>query len=116
MPDTGPVLPCAICRTICYYCGCNKIGTRHQDRSAPYIEALKRELDLVAAAIGERQTISHLHFGGGTPTFLLDSEFADACSAMWSMSSSARRMASTRSKSTRARSTRSGCENYAPWA
>ena len=63
------------CRTICYYCGCNKIGTKHQGKSAEYLTALEREIELVTDAIGRGQTISHLHFGGGTPTFMLDSEF-----------------------------------------
>ncbi len=63
------------CRTICYYCGCNKIGTKHQGKSAEYLTALEREIELVTDAIGMGQTIRHLHFGGGTPTFMLDSEF-----------------------------------------
>ncbi|HQP65053.1 MAG TPA: oxygen-independent coproporphyrinogen III oxidase [Quisquiliibacterium sp.] len=64
------------CRSICYYCGCNKIGTKHQGKSAQYITALQREIELVTTLIGRNQRISHLHFGGGTPTFMLDEEFA----------------------------------------
>lgn len=63
------------CQTICYYCGCNKIGTKRQERSAEYLDVLMTELDLVGSVMGAGQTISHLHFGGGTPTFMLDSEF-----------------------------------------
>jgi len=70
------------CRTICYYCGCNKIGTRHTEQAVPYLQALKHEIDLVVQAIGSRQQVSHLHFGGGTPTFLLDAEFAQLFSAI----------------------------------
>ncbi len=72
----GLYLHIPFCRTICYYCGCNKIGTKHQERSGPYVRALQREIDLVTLLIGRGQRISHLHFGGGTPTFLLDEEFA----------------------------------------
>ena len=64
------------CRTICYYCGCNKIGTRHQEKSTEYVDALLREMELVTSLIGRDQRLSHLHFGGGTPTFMLDEEFA----------------------------------------
>ncbi|MBP6814954.1 MAG: coproporphyrinogen III oxidase, partial [Burkholderiaceae bacterium] len=32
------------CRTICYYCGCNKIGTKHQEKSTEYVSALLREM------------------------------------------------------------------------
>ena len=63
------------CRTICYYCGCNKIGTRHQGKSDEYVSALQREIELITNLIGQGQRISHLHFGGGTPTFMLDEEF-----------------------------------------
>ncbi len=72
----GVYLHVPFCKTICYYCGCNKIGTRHQSRSAQYIEALAAEMALVTDRIGRGQRISHLHFGGGTPTFMLDEEFA----------------------------------------
>jgi len=64
------------CQTICYYCGCNKIGTKHQEKSAQYVSALLREMGLVTSLIGRRQRLSHLHFGGGTPTFMRDEEFA----------------------------------------
>lgn len=77
-PDAplGLYLHIPFCRSICYYCGCNKIGTRHQEKSAPYIRALQREIELVTSLCSHGQRISHLHFGGGTPTFLLDGEFA----------------------------------------
>lgn len=65
------------CRTVCWYCACNKIGTRHTEQSTPYLHALKLEADLLADALGTRERVSHLHFGGGTPTFMPDDELAD---------------------------------------
>ncbi|MBN9460028.1 MAG: oxygen-independent coproporphyrinogen III oxidase [Burkholderiales bacterium] len=62
------------CRSICYYCACNKIGTKHASAAAPYLAALEREVALVTALTGTGQPISHLHFGGGTPTFISDEE------------------------------------------
>jgi len=62
------------CRSICYYCACNKIGTRHVSQSLPYLAALEREVASVTALTGSGQAISHLHFGGGTPTFMPDQE------------------------------------------
>ncbi len=70
------------CRTICYYCGCNKIGTKHQEKSAEYVRALRREISLVTSLTGRGQKISHVHFGGGTPTFMLDEEFASLFDAI----------------------------------
>ncbi|MCM5570262.1 oxygen-independent coproporphyrinogen III oxidase [Burkholderiaceae bacterium FT117] len=62
------------CRTICWYCACNKIGTKHQEQSSPYLEALLKELWLLRHRIGTGHRVSHLHFGGGTPTFMPDAE------------------------------------------
>ncbi len=72
----GLYLHVPFCRSICYYCGCNKIGTKHPEKSAQYVAALQREITLVASLVGPGQRISHLHFGGGTPTFMRDEEFA----------------------------------------
>ncbi len=65
------------CRTICYYCACNKIGTKHVERSVPYLAALKREIALVTERTGQGQPVRHLHFGGGTPTFMPDEELGE---------------------------------------
>lgn len=62
------------CESLCYFCACNKIITQDHSRSAEYIEVLFREMELVSAHLGgARQTIQ-LHLGGGTPTFLSESE------------------------------------------
>jgi oxygen-independent coproporphyrinogen-3 oxidase len=65
------------CESVCYYCACNKIITRHHARAKPYLASLKQEIDLVVATMGARQSVSQLHFGGGSPTFLNDDELAD---------------------------------------
>ncbi len=62
------------CESVCYYCACNKIVTRHHDRATDYLKALEQEIGLHRAALGAAQPIAHLHFGGGTPTFLNDDE------------------------------------------
>ena len=62
------------CESVCYYCACNKVVTRDHGRVAAYLAALEQEIALYAQALGERRSISQLHFGGGTPTFLSDSE------------------------------------------
>jgi oxygen-independent coproporphyrinogen-3 oxidase len=62
------------CESLCYYCACNKIITKHHDRGAEYLRYLSREVDLHTALVGVGQTISQLHLGGGSPTFLSDDE------------------------------------------
>jgi oxygen-independent coproporphyrinogen-3 oxidase len=62
------------CESLCYYCACNKIITRHHARGAEYLNYLEREISLQVAPLGSGQTVSQLHLGGGTPTFLSDDE------------------------------------------
>lgn len=64
------------CESVCYYCACNKIITRHHERAAEYLDALEREIGLYVDALGREQPVSQLHLGGGTPTFLSDEELA----------------------------------------
>jgi oxygen-independent coproporphyrinogen III oxidase len=64
------------CDTICYYCACNKIVTKDHGRSAKYVDYLGREARRVAAELGDDRAVIQLHWGGGTPTFLSDTELA----------------------------------------
>ena len=66
------------CESLCYYCACNKIITKHHDRAAPYLRYLGREIDLHTAQMGKGQAISQLHLGGGSPTFLSDAAFSNS--------------------------------------
>ena len=65
------------CESLCYYCACNKIITRHHERAAPYLRYLGREIDLHVAELGAGQAVSQLHLGGGSPTFLNDAELRE---------------------------------------
>jgi oxygen-independent coproporphyrinogen III oxidase len=62
------------CESVCYYCACNKVITKHHERATEYLDALQIEIDLHAKALGAAQSVSQLHFGGGSPTFLSDEE------------------------------------------
>ena len=60
------------CESLCYYCACNKIITKHPERAEVYLRYLHREVELHTAQCGTGQIVSQLHLGGGTPTFLSD--------------------------------------------
>ncbi len=62
------------CDTVCYYCGCSKIVTKDRSRTAPYLDHLFAEIDMLAGALGDGRPVTQLHWGGGTPTFLSDAE------------------------------------------
>lgn len=66
------------CRSLCFYCACNKIITPNQLRSLPYLEHIFKELDLVGAQLrGDDRKVSQLHLGGGTPTFLAPQQLTE---------------------------------------
>ena len=62
------------CNDICFYCGCNKQVTRDHTKSGEYLDVLGREIELVKERITGNTTVSQLHFGGGSPTFLNNDE------------------------------------------
>ncbi|AKU67657.1 coproporphyrinogen III oxidase [Ottowia sp. oral taxon 894] len=64
------------CESLCYYCACNKIITKHHERAAPYLALLRREVELHVQHMGRGAAVSQLHLGGGTPTFLSNEELA----------------------------------------
>jgi oxygen-independent coproporphyrinogen-3 oxidase len=62
------------CQTLCWYCGCNTVITKNQTQSATYLSYLAKELRLMSRAVNPRRKVTQIHFGGGTPTFLLPAE------------------------------------------
>ena len=58
------------CHSLCYYCGCNKIVTRNEQRVARYMEMLYKEIAMQAELFDHSRKVEQLHFGGGTPTYL----------------------------------------------
>jgi oxygen-independent coproporphyrinogen-3 oxidase len=70
------------CESLCYYCACNKIITKHHERSAPYLRYLSKEVDLHVQHLGAGLPVSQLHLGGGTPTFFSDDELRELMSML----------------------------------
>ena len=55
------------CRKICFYCGCNACSIGNGTLVVPYMNALKKEIDLVLRYIDKSRKVSQIHYGGGTP-------------------------------------------------
>ena len=58
------------CRSLCYYCGCNKVVTRNQARVERYLDGLQREIRMQGELFSHERKVEQVHFGGGTPTYL----------------------------------------------
>lgn len=65
------------CDTVCYYCGCNKIITADKKRAEPYLKALFKEIAMQSQYIKPNRPVQQLHFGGGTPTYLSDTQLSE---------------------------------------
>ncbi len=55
------------CAQICYYCGCNAIKMQDSKAIKEYVEALKKEIKMLAQYIDKGRKVSQIHYGGGTP-------------------------------------------------
>ena len=58
------------CRSACYFCGCNVIFTSKDEKKERYLEYLEKELNILKQYLDTNRTVTQMHFGGGTPTFL----------------------------------------------
>lgn len=62
------------CQQLCFYCGCSKeVLTRSMPQTTgkvnALIQGLQQEIDSKKAILANSK-VKHIHFGGGTPTFL----------------------------------------------
>jgi len=65
------------CKNMCWYCGCNTKATRQYHPVAEYLEYLKKEVALAAEKLGTKKHVAHIHFGGGSPSYVTPGDFSD---------------------------------------
>jgi len=65
------------CAHVCYYCACNKVITAQRQRSQPYLDTLYKEMQYMSEQYSGSRKVEQLHIGGGTPTFLSDSQLGE---------------------------------------
>jgi len=65
------------CREMCWYCGCNTKISKKDGPIAEYARALKAEIRTLVKALPDRFSVSHVHWGGGTPSILAADDFTE---------------------------------------
>ncbi|MCF2948474.1 oxygen-independent coproporphyrinogen III oxidase [Paraglaciecola aquimarina] len=75
--DLSLYLHIPFCHSLCYYCGCNRIVTRHKHKADEYLDYISQEITHRAINC-KHKTIRQLHFGGGTPSFLSEQQLTRA--------------------------------------
>ncbi|TCM16892.1 oxygen-independent coproporphyrinogen-3 oxidase [Novosphingobium sp. PhB165] len=63
------------CEKICWYCGCNTSVANRTDRVAGYLDAICREIVLVAERVPSTARIARIAFGGGSPNGISPVDF-----------------------------------------
>lgn len=63
------------CDSLCWFCGCHTKITRRYEPVARYLDCLSAEADLVAGALGDSPPVTHMHWGGGSPTLIAADDF-----------------------------------------
>lgn len=71
------------CDTLCWFCGCHTKITRQYAPISDYLVALKAEIDAVAALVPARSRVSHIHWGGGSPTILTAEDSRRLVDHLW---------------------------------
>lgn len=73
LPPAAPLslyLHIPFCDTLCWFCGCNTTAVNSYSPVRSYCDMLLKEIAMVAAALNRRRPVSHIHWGGGSPTLL----------------------------------------------
>ena len=73
--DVSLYIHIPFCEKICWYCGCNTAAANRAQRLASYLEALHREIALVAALLPSGARVTRIAFGGGSPNALAPVDF-----------------------------------------
>ncbi|MDH2925910.1 oxygen-independent coproporphyrinogen III oxidase [Lonepinella koalarum] len=63
------------CHKLCYFCGCNKVITRHQHKADIYLDYVEQEIK-TRAELFQNRVVTQIHWGGGTPTYLSEEQSA----------------------------------------
>jgi oxygen-independent coproporphyrinogen-3 oxidase len=58
------------CSALCWFCGCHTTAVASYKPVSDYCDLLLREIALVAQALNTRRGVSHIHWGGGSPSKL----------------------------------------------
>ncbi|MCB1506749.1 MAG: oxygen-independent coproporphyrinogen III oxidase [Hyphomicrobiaceae bacterium] len=70
------------CNEMCWYCGCSTKVTRQHAPIARYLEGLMKEIDTVSNRIGSQHDVTHIHWGGGSPSILPPEDILALASAL----------------------------------
>ncbi len=83
-PDTPLSLYAHVpfCKEMCWYCGCSTKVTQRHEPIARYLNALEKEIATVSGHLAGRNPVTHIHWGGGSPSILDPDDIRRLASAL----------------------------------
>lgn len=63
------------CERLCLYCGCNVVIKKDHAVASGYVKNVIEEVEL--ASVAHHRTVTQMHWGGGTPTYLEPGQIAE---------------------------------------
>ncbi|MCT2398606.1 oxygen-independent coproporphyrinogen III oxidase [Novosphingobium mangrovi (ex Huang et al. 2023)] len=70
------------CEQICWYCGCNTSAANRSERVSSYLDALHREIGLIAERLPRAARVTRIAFGGGSPNSISPIDFVRLVDAL----------------------------------
>jgi oxygen-independent coproporphyrinogen-3 oxidase len=65
------------CRSLCWYCGCNRVVTHDRARMQTYLGYVQREMHCLRRHLADDRQVVQMHWGGGSPSYLSRAEQGD---------------------------------------
>jgi oxygen-independent coproporphyrinogen-3 oxidase len=63
------------CDSLCWFCACHTAVVNTYSPVRGYLDVLRKELAAVAALVPHGHKVTHIHFGGGSPTMIAPEDF-----------------------------------------
>ncbi len=70
------------CDTLCWFCGCHTTVVNTYSPLRSYLDLLEQEIDLIAGLLDPGHSVTHIHWGGGSPTMLQPGDIARLANAL----------------------------------
>ena len=83
-PGLSLYLHIPFCQSMCRYCACTRVvlekgAYQAEQQVNEYVAALQREIVRMADVLGRGRVVRHMHWGGGSPTYLSEEQIGGIC-------------------------------------
>ncbi|MGB8366378.1 MAG: oxygen-independent coproporphyrinogen III oxidase [Rhizomicrobium sp.] len=70
------------CDTLCWFCGCHTTVVNTYSPLRSYLDLLEQEIGLIAGLLQPGHSVTHIHWGGGSPTMLQPGDIGRLANAL----------------------------------